>query len=79
MTGSYNSVSCCNANSCTFAIEYYVEKRKIQIKKTLKTLYGPFSQRRFNCLKAREPLRGESLLFTTKSGTHFIELERTKG
>ena len=32
----------------------------------------------FNCLKATEPLRGGSLLFTTKSpggpGTHLIDL-----
>ena len=37
----------------------------------------------FNCLKAREPLRGGSLLFTTKSpeifGTHFIDLGKMKG
>ena len=29
-------------------------------------LYGPFLWMRFNCLKAREPLRGGSLLYTTK-------------
>ena len=36
----------------------------------------------FNCLKATEPLRGGSLLFTTKlpdiPGTHFIDLGRMK-
>ena len=36
-----------------------------------------------NCLKAIEPLRGGSLLFTTKfpeiSGTHFIDLRKMKG
>ena len=34
----------------------------------------------FNCLKATEPLRRDSLLFTTKSlgvpGTHLINLRR---
>ena len=40
-----------------------------------KNLYGPFLWMGFNCLKAIEPLRGGSLLFTTKfpeiPGTHF--------
>ena len=38
---------------------------------------------RFNSLNATEPLRGDSLLFTTKSpqipGTHFIDPGRIKG
>ena len=46
-------------------------------------LYGPFLWMTFNCLKATGPLRGDSLLFTTKSpgvpGTHLIDLGRTKG
>ena len=29
-------------------------------------LYGPLLWMRFNCLKTTEPLRGDSLLFTTK-------------
>ena len=37
----------------------------------------------FNCLKAIEPPRGGSLLFTTKfpeiPGTHLIDLGRIKG
>ena len=37
----------------------------------------------FNCLKAAEPLLGESLPFTTKSpgvpGTHLVDLGRMKG
>ena len=37
----------------------------------------------FNCLKATEPLRGGSLLFTSKfpeiHGTHLIDLGRMKG
>ena len=37
----------------------------------------------FNRLKATEPLRGDSLLLTTKfpeiSGTHLIDLGLTKG
>ena len=47
------------------------------------TLYGPILRMRFNCFKAKEPLRGSSLLFATKSpeipGTHLIDLERMKG
>ena len=38
---------------------------------------------RSNCLKATEPLRGDSLLFTTNSpwvsSTNFIDLGRMKG
>ena len=38
---------------------------------------------RLNCLKATEPLRGHSLLFTTKFteilGTHLIDLGKMKG
>ena len=37
----------------------------------------------FNCLKATEPLRGDSLLFTAKPpggpSTHLIDLGRMKG
>ena len=37
----------------------------------------------FKCLKTTEPLRGDSLLFTTQSpgvlGTYLIDLERKKG
>ena len=37
----------------------------------------------FNCPKATEPLRGDSLLFTTQSpgvpGTHLTDLGRMKG
>ena len=37
----------------------------------------------FNCLKASEPLQGDSLLFTTKfpeiPGTHLSDLGRMKG
>ena len=44
---------------------------------------APFLWMRFNYLKATEPLRGGSLLFTTKfpeiPGTHFINLRRMKG
>ena len=43
-------------------------------------LFGPFIWMGFNCLKATEPLRGGSLLFTTKfpeiPGTHLIDLGR---
>ena len=43
-----------------------------------KNLYGPFLWMGFNCLKATELTRGESLLFTTQFpgvlGTHLIDL-----
>ena len=46
-------------------------------------LYGSFLWMGFNCLKATGPLRGGSLLFTTKfpeiPGTHLIDLRRMKG
>ena len=45
--------------------------------------YGPFLWMGFNCLKATEPLRGYSLLFTTQSpevpGTHLSDLGRING
>ena len=48
--------------------------------KLLKFFFGLFLLMGFNCLKATEPLQGNSLLFTTKflkiSGTHLIDLER---
>ena len=48
-----------------------------------KKLYGLFFLwMRFNCLKASEPLRGGSLLFTARfpeiPGTHFVDLGRMK-
>ena len=46
-------------------------------------LHGPFLWIGFICLKATEPLRGDSLLFTTKFPgipvTHFMDLGRMKG
>ena len=49
---------------------------------SLKKLYGPFLWMGFNCLKAAEPLRWGSLLFTTKfpeiPGNHLIDLGRIK-
>ena len=46
-------------------------------------LYGPLLWMEFNCLKATELLRGNSLLFTTQSpgglGTDLIDLRRMKG
>ena len=36
-------------------------------------LYGPFLRMGFKCVKATEPLQGDSLLFTTK----FPEIPRT--
>ena len=49
----------------------------------LKKLYGPFLWMWFNCLRATEPLRKESLCFTPKSpetsGAHLIDLRGIKG
>ena len=48
-----------------------------------KSLYGPFLWMVFNSLKAPEPLRGDSLLFTIRftkiRGTYLIDLGRMKG
>ena len=45
--------------------------------------YDPFLWMGFNCLKATEPLRGDSLPFTPQypgvPGTHLINLRRMKG
>ena len=45
-------------------------------------LYTPFLMIAFNCLKATEPLRGDSLLLTNKSpgvsGTHFMDESRVE-
>ena len=45
--------------------------------------YSSFLWLGFNCIKATEPLRGDSLLFTTRSpgvpGTYLIDLGRMKG
>ena len=55
---------------------------RLSKKKALKILLL-FLWMGFNCLKATEPLRGASLLFTTKfpesPGTHLINLGRLKG
>ena len=46
-------------------------------------LYGPFLSMGFNCLKITEPLRRDSLVFTTYSpgvsGTHLIDPGMMKG
>ena len=46
-------------------------------------LYDPFLWMGFNCLKAIEPLSGNSLLFTTQFpkvyGTHLTDPRRMKG
>ena len=48
-----------------------------------KNLCVPFLWIEFNCLKAAEPLRGDSLLFTTDTpgdpGTHLIYLGKMNG
>ena len=44
---------------------------------------GHFSWMELSCLKVKEPLRGDSLLFTNKSpkipGTHLTDLGKMKG
>ena len=54
----------------------------IDKKKKKKKLYDSFLWMEFNCLKSTEPLRGGSLLFTTKfpeiPGTHLIDFGRMK-
>ena len=40
-----------------YCVFFFLKKKK---------LYGPFLWMGFKCLKAREPLRGDTLLFTTK-------------
>ena len=46
-------------------------------------LLGPFLWMEFNCLKATEPLQGDSLLFTAQfpifPSTHLIDFGRMKG
>ena len=53
------------------------------LQKKKKNFYGLFLWMGFSCLKATEPVRGCSLLFTTKfpdiSDTDLINLERMKG
>ena len=57
------------------------KKKKMSFVK--EKLYGQYLWTEFNRLKGTEPLRGGSLLFTTKfqeiSGTHLVDLERMKG
>lgn len=52
-------------------------------KKKKKENYSPFLSMGFNCFKAREQLRAESLFFTTKfpsvPSTHSIDLQGMKG
>ena len=57
---------------------------KLKKKKTSKRkLYGLFLCMGFNCFKATEPLRVDSLLFTIQfpagPGTQLIDIERIKG
>ena len=75
------------ASLIEFLLSLKRNKKKLQklihIKKLfLKKLHGPFLLMGFNCLKNTEPLRGSSLLFTTKfpeiPGTYWIDLGRMK-
>ena len=64
-------------------VDLYPILRSTSAKPFLKTLWFIFLWMGFNCLKATKPLRGGSLLFTTKfpeiPGTHMIALGRMKG
>ena len=59
---------------------FYPWKYFIKLKKTI---MAPFLWMVFNCLKATEPLQGDSLLFTIHfpgiPGTHLIDLWSMKG
>ena len=59
----------CNLHVKRMILENYGKLYRNQIINLLKkkNFNGPFSWMGFNCLKASEPLRGDSLLFTTKS------------
>ena len=67
-------------------VEVYFELNIDNIKATMSILnfkhHGPFLSTGFNCLTATEPLRGGSLLFTTKfpeiPGTHMIDLGKNE-
>ena len=54
----------------------------LEILANKRKLYGPFLWMGFNCLKVTVPLKGDCLLFTTKSpevpGTHLIDCRRIK-
>ena len=55
-------------------------KHSVTVKNFYSKLDGPFLWMGFICLEATEPLRGDSLLFTTKfpqsACTHLIDLEK---
>ena len=69
---------------CIYRWNSYLWNVSDTLGKTLKKLcgYGPFLWIGFNCLKATEPLRGDSLLFTIQfpvvHGTHLINLGSMK-
>ena len=62
---------------------HHIVITSVVISDVIKKLYGLFLWMGFSCLKATEPLRGGSLLFTTKflesPGTHLIDLGMMKG
>ena len=61
----------------------YLKQLTCKVLSISKKVYDPFLWMGFNCLKATEPLRGDSLLFITKFpkcyGTNFLDLERMTG
>ena len=58
------------------------KKTRLSYMKNLK-LYSSFLWMEFNCLKATESLKGDSLLITTQSpgvpGNHLINFDEMKG
>ena len=66
----------------SFWDKYFSQQTVLVSTGNLKNLYDPFLWMRFNCLKAREPLGRDSLLFTTKfleiPGTDLFDLGRMK-
>ena len=62
---------------------HHIVITSVVISDVIKKLYGLFLWMGFSCLKATEPLRGGSLLFSTKflesPGTHLIDLGMMKG
>ena len=63
---------------CCFNMFSQNQNKAERLNPSEKRLCDPFLWMRFNCLKATEALRGDSLLFTIP-GTQLIDLERMKG
>ena len=73
----------CRASIDVTCKKYFLHYGQTFFFKKNTLLYGPFLWMGFNCLKATEPLRGDSLLFTIQfpgvPGAQLIDLGRMKG